>query len=193
MATEPQERSFTVGEYLALEREHPDERYEYIDGHIRLMAGGTYAYAVIAMNIVAMLRQQLKGRGCQVVNTDLRVRLSPTRYVYPDVTVTCQDRLKRGALEIQSPLVVFEVLSPGTESYDRLRKIKYYRECATIEEYVLVDAEEQHVEVYRRAGAFWEPREYAGDDQVALKSLGISLPVTELYEDAELTDIPGEA
>lgn len=92
MAAEPRRPVMSVQEYLALEHESINVRYEYIDGHIDMMAGGTANQATISINIISLLHNLLRDGPCRVYNSDLRVRLSATRYVYPDASVTCDAR-----------------------------------------------------------------------------------------------------
>ena len=78
----------TVADYLAFEEES-DIKHEYIDGEICPMTGGTFRHAMIMMNIGGELRQRLKGTDCKVLSSDMRIRVSPSRYVYPDLSVVC--------------------------------------------------------------------------------------------------------
>lgn len=178
--------TISVEEYLQLDRNSLDVRYEYIDGYIRMLAGGSADHSTIAMNIVALLRGLLKAKGCRVYNSDMRVQLAEERYVFPDATVTC-DMRDRGKTDIiHSPRVVVEVLSPSTESYDRGRKFNYYRECPTIQEYVIVNTAYPAVEVCRREKQnLWSFHTYNIGDSVELASLDVRLLVNKVYEDVE--------
>src|SRR5438128_1446855 len=115
MVAQPDTRLVTVEEYLGLLRNSPDTKYEYIDGHLYTMAGGTLDDSAIGGNIVAALGDLLEGSPCRVYNSDARVRLSPTRWVLPDATVTCDERDQGSVEEIGTPRVIFEVLSESTE------------------------------------------------------------------------------
>jgi Uma2 family endonuclease len=187
MTALPNRLTMSVEEYLALDRNSTETRYEYIDGHVTMMAGGTLDHATISLNMASTLRGLLRGSSCRVFALDTRVRLSATRYVLPDVTVSCDGR-DRGRVDvIQYPHLVVEVLSPSTEDYNRGRKFTYYRECPTIQEYVMVNTEYQAVEVCRRArndlSSFHVFR--SGED-VELASLGVRFPITAVYEDTTL-------
>lgn len=175
-----------VEEYLHLDRSSHEARYEYIDGHITLLAGGMLDHATICLNVASQLRSLLRNGPCRVFSSDARVRLSETRYVYPDITVSCNGRDRGSHDIIQFPKVVFEVLSPSTEDYDRGRKFTYYRYCPTIQEYVLINTVQQVVELCRREkGDLWSFHLYGPNDELELASLDISLPVTAIYEDVE--------
>ncbi len=184
MSALPNRLTMSVEEYLELDRNSIDARYEYIDGQVSMMAGGTLDHATISLNISSTLRNLLRGGSCRVFTSDARVRLSATRYVFPDVTVSCDGR-DRGRIDvIQYPHVVIEVLSPSTEDYNRGRKFTYYRECPTIQEYVMVNTEYQAVEVCRRArNNLWSFHVFGPGEDVELVSLGVRFPVTAVYED----------
>ena len=187
MAVDPHRSLMSVEEYLMLDRDSLDVRYEFIDGHVYMLAGGSADHSTICINMTSLLHSLLRGSPCRVYNSDMRVRLSETRYVYPDASVSCDSR-DRGRIEsMQYPRLVVEVLSPSTEASDRGRKFGYYRGCPTIEEYVMVDAQRQGVEVYRRASEnLWTLHPFVPDDQIELRSLGISFPISAVYENIEL-------
>jgi len=187
MTALPNRLTMSVEEYLALDRNSPETRYEYIDGYVTMMAGGTLDHATISLNMASTLRGLLRGSSCRVFPSDARVRLSATRYVLPDVTVSCDGR-DRGRVDvIQYPHLVVEVLSPSTEDYNRGRKFTYYRECPTIQEYVMVNTEYQAVEVCRRArNDLWSFHVFRSGEDVELASLGVRFPITAVYEDVAL-------
>lgn len=180
----PHHRSMSVEDYLQLDRSSIEIRYEYIDGYVTMLAGGTLDHATIGANIISILRRLLRGSPCRVFTSDARVRLSRTRYVYPDASVSCDEQDRGQSDIVQSPRLVVEVLSPSTEGYDRGRKFGYYRECSTIQEYLLIDAQRPMVEVYRREKHdLWILRAFRLDDEVELVNLSLNFPVSAVYED----------
>lgn len=184
MTALPYDSIMSVEEYLQRDRDSLEIRYEYIDGYVRMLAGGTLNHATISLNVARVLHGLLRGSSCRVFNSDARVRLSETRFVYPNVTVSCDGR-DRGEIDyIQSPCLVVEILSPSTEDYDRGRKFIWYRECPTIQEYVLIKATHQAVEVCRRErNDLWILQVFGPDTNVELLSLGIHFPISAVYED----------
>jgi Uma2 family endonuclease len=184
MIAEPYQSRMTVEEYLALDRASEDVRYEYIDGIITMLAGGTINHSRICANIIGELSIALRGKHCQVFTSDLKVSVSATRYVYPDVSVSCDQRdLQEKGDILYYPCVVIEVLSPSTESRDRREKFTYYRGCPSVQEYVLVSAGEQAVDVYRRASEkLWTIHLFGPGDDVELKSIGVTVPIAAIYE-----------
>src|SRR5436305_9293623 len=101
MAIEHRE-TMTVEEYFQLEENDPDTRYEYIDGHVYAMAGGTANHDTIKSNIQRILWNLLRGSKCRVYSSDMKVYISETRYFHPDVIVTCihaiEEQFKRSNL-----------------------------------------------------------------------------------------------
>ena len=183
MTALPHRPSISVEEYLQLDRSSIETRYEYIDGYIRMLAGGTADHAIISANVISTLHGLLRGSSCRVFTSDLRVRLSQTRYVYPDASVSCDGRDRGQADIVQFPRLIVEVLSPSTEAYDRGRKFSYYRECQTVHEYLLIDSQCRAVELYRREkNPLRTLHAFGSEDEVELVSLGVSFSVAALYE-----------
>src|SRR3954452_10180237 len=111
----------SVEEYLKIDEDSYEARYEYIDGDIidiRMLAGGTNNHSKIAGNITTILNNLLSESACSVYTSDARVQLSPSRYVYPDITVSCDEREQGNDKTLLYPRLIIEVLSPGTEAYD---------------------------------------------------------------------------
>jgi Uma2 family endonuclease len=175
MSAVPERSIMSLEEYLALDRDSFETRYEYIDGHVYMLAGGTANHSIISANIIREL-----GSLC--------VRISETRYVYPDASVSCNAQDRGQVDTLQYPRLVVEVLSPSTEGRDRGRKFGYYRACPTIQEYVLVDTQRQAVDVYRRRGNLWVLYSFGPDDSVELESLSVHFSMSVLYEDVVLPE-----
>ena len=184
MAVEPQSARVSVDEYLRQE-EASDVRHEYIDGCMYLMPGGTVQHAALGVAVGASLRSRLRGTRCRVCSSDVRVLVEPDDYLYPGVTVACDERDQPLATFVSYPRVIVEVLSKSTEASDRGAKFKQYRSCDSLEEYVLVNSRETSVEVYRRSGDFWTYHTYSAEDDMELMSLGLRFPVAEIYEGIE--------
>jgi Uma2 family endonuclease len=188
MIAQPQHLKMSVEAYFALDRESKGARYEYIDGYAYLLAGGTPIHALIAANLIAEIKTRLRGSPCQVYTSDAKVRLSQSRYVYPDVTVSCDERDRLQEAEVlQYPRLVIEILSASTEAYDRGNKSSYYRACPTIQEYLLISTQRSSVEVYRRTTEkLWTLYPSERGEQVELASIGVTLPVAAIYENVNL-------
>lgn len=174
-----------VEDYLLLNKNSKDMRYEYLDGEIRMLAGGSPDHSIIIANLTTLIKGPLKGGPCRVYNSDVQLRLSEKRYVFPDITISCDERDRNQKEMIRYPRVVVEVLSPTTETTDRGKKAAYYRACPTIQEYVMVDSQELVVEVHRREGK-WTINTFEAGDVITLESLGIQFPIEDAYEGTSL-------
>lgn len=177
---------FTPEEYFAWEEQQP-VRHEYINGEVYAMTGGTINHSQIASNFNRLLGNHLRGSGCKTLNSDARVNiLESSHYVYPDVSVTCDERDKTTTQYITYPCLIVEVLSSSTESYDRGNKFKLYRRNPCLQEYVLVDAETMAIELYRKAdGDTWRIIDFEPGDEVELTSISLTFPIEQVYEDIE--------
>lgn len=176
---------YTYREYLSLEN-GANVRHEFLDGEIYAMAGGTREHAAICANLTSSLGGQLRGKGCQVHSSDLRIRvLESGLATYPDVTVVCRsaevDPEDRNT--IVNPVLLIEVLSPSTAAYDRGEKLGHYRRIPSLREVVLVAYDERLIEVWRReAEDTWVRRE-ARSGTLQLTAVPATLSVDEVYRD----------
>ena len=175
---------FTPEEYFKWE-EQQLERHEYIDGEVYAMSGGTINHGDIALNFGALLKSHMRGRGCKTLNSDCRVSIvGSTKYVYPDLSVTCDERDRTTAQYITYPCLIVEVLSPGTEAYDRGNKFKMYRRNPSLQEYVLVSADTIEIELFRKTDTNdWRIINYQAGDTVELKSINLICQIEQIYED----------
>ena len=170
--------------YLALERE-TDRKHEWCNGEVRAMAGGTPAHSGLAGNIIHELRRLLGDRPCVVHSADLKIRVAATGLAtYADAAVVCGepalDAQDRNA--VTNPLVLVEVLSDSTESYDRGAKFAHYRALASLRAYVLVSQREARVEVYSRDEQNrWVLQDAVAGGSVPVGALDGSLEVDRVY------------
>jgi Uma2 family endonuclease len=173
--------SLTPEEYLAWERAQP-EKHAYYQGEVFAMAGASRAHNRLVFNIIAVLGPALRGRPCQGYPSDMRVRVTTTGlYTYPDVTVVCgKPELEDDTL--LNPQVVFEVVSPSTEGYDRGEKFWQYQSIPSFREYVLVSQHKVHVDHFvKRPDGWWLLRSLGPGETIDLSSVGCSLPLDEVY------------
>ncbi|MHB8600491.1 MAG: Uma2 family endonuclease [Ktedonobacteraceae bacterium] len=176
-------------EYFALLESDPEHGYEYLDGYIYMMTGGTPDHAIIGGNIGRILGNTLQGRRCIVYSSGLYVELADNNRVCPDATVSCDPR-DRGAQDaVRYPSLIVEVLSPSTEARDRGKKSLQYRSCPTIQEYLLISADSFIIEVFRREkNDFWTLHTLGHDDTVQLHHLGIDFSVADVYQNTSIAE-----
>lgn len=186
-------------EYLRHEYE-ADERHEWRDGIVTPRQGGPAEHSLICANFLGAVRDQLKGSGCRLYESNLRVRsVLKLLYTYPDATIICsepqfdpQDVRRQTVI---NPKVVIEVLSPSTEGDDRGDKFARYRGIDSLEEYVLVSQTSPNVETFlRRPDGAWLYHCTEGLEATAtLRSVAVELPLAEVYAGVEFAPRPDEA
>ncbi|NEN88645.1 MAG: Uma2 family endonuclease [Okeania sp. SIO3H1] len=193
MVAVPKPEKMTPQEYFDWEEKQPI-KYEYMNGRVFAMTGGTIPHNEIALNLATALKIHLRGKGCKVLMADSKLGVSEKgSFYYPDVMVTCDERDRRAIKVIYHPCLVVEVLSPGTEAFDRGKKFKNYRRISTLKEYVLIDAREMAVECFRpNENGVWELYNYGEGDEVTLTSVDFSFPIEMLYEDVVLEGVEEE-
>jgi Uma2 family endonuclease len=183
--------SYTLRDYLDVE-EVSVVRHELIDGEIVAMAGGTPEHAALASAIPALLGEQLRGRPCRTYSADLRIRVQATGLAtYADASVVCDpiERDPTSPTHVTNPKVVFEVLSPGTEHYDRGEKWEHYQKVEALSDYLLLSQNEPRIELWSRTSGSdaWTYTVYGSGDVINLRSIGCRLDVTGVYAAAGLT------
>jgi len=179
---------FTPEEYLEIE-ESSTIKHEYIQGHIYAMAGASKAHVILTGNLVTLLNNHLRGTGCIVYSTDMKVRIEVANtFYYPDVTVSCDERDRTSSEDfIRYPRLIIEVLSRKTESFDRGDKFADYKTIETLEEYILVNQYQMSVERFQRnAEGLWVPFAYRESDEVSFASVNFHQAIAELYENVAL-------
>ena len=170
-------------EYLATERQRP-EKHEWYDGECFAMAGGTRWHNIVSSRIVSVLVQHLEGTPCTPYMADLRLYIETHQhYVYPDILVVCDEAAYIADDMVNDATVIIEVLSPGTESYDRGRKFLHYQSVPSLREYVLVSQNAIQVEVYRRRDdGKWEyERLTHPSDCLILETINYAFTLETLY------------
>jgi len=182
---DPPRHLYTLDEYFALEQVG-DARYEYWDGDIVCMSGGSEQHARVSGNVYFALRQQVTGGRCETFTADLPIRtpqLPP--YRYPDVSVACgraEFEKVEGIDALTNPMLIVEVLSPATERRDHREKRIAYQAIPSLMEYLLIAQDTPHVTHLLRQGETWARAQY--DDMeatVELPSVGCVLALRDVY------------
>ena len=184
----------TLEQYLALERQG-QEKHEYFQGYVFLMAGGSPNHSLIATNLSWLLGNALTQRPCRVYGNDLQVFIKNKELVtYPDVSVVC------GPLEyaeedrnlVTNPLVIVEVLSPSSANYDQITKFNLYKGLDSCEDYVLVDSRRMNVIYFHKlAPNQWVQQIYTQPQEVlSVQSLNIELTLAQIYVKVEFDPEP---
>lgn len=191
MATNPKDAPrhyYSLEEYFALEQAG-DARFEYWDGDIVCMTGGSRAHGIISSNIVISLGNNVRGGRCRAFTGDIAV-WTPTLppYRYPDASAVCGElefKNIKGHDALVNPTVVIEVTSPSTVVLDEGPKFVAYQAIPTLREYLLVSQDAPRVTHYTRRedGRAWERRDVTdADATLELESIGCALKMTDIYD-----------
>lgn len=181
------EDTLTPEAYLEMEMASP-ERHEYVNGEVFAMSGAATAHNLVFGNLYMALRN-VRGGPYQTFMSDMKLRVETANcYFYPDLMVTCTEADRQNQYVKTDPILVVEILSPSTTLYDRDKKFSAYRQLQSLQEYVLVDAEQQSIESYRCAtGGDWILHPYGEGETVTLHSLNLTFPIQAAYLDVDLT------
>lgn len=178
---QPTQQYMPFEQYLLLVN-NSDQRYEYYDGQVRLMAGGTSNHASIALNCgVALDQAPGDDTLCRPYVADKLVRVAPTKTLIPDVVVSCDTADHGESQIIASPILVVEVLSRSTEMTDRFAKLPLYQAKDSIQEIIFISQLIQRIEVFSRSTTNWTYHQYGAGQSFFLTSLDIEIEVRQLY------------
>lgn len=181
---------FDIEAYMAWE-DTQEDRHEYLAGEVFAMSGGTDAHYTITLNLAATLKKLLSGSPCRpfISGMKLRVDLADAIF-YPDIFVTCdaRDKTAEANLAKQHPIFIAEVLSESTGAYDRGRKFEFYQKIPDLQEYLLIEQDRLHADLFRKNEAgLWVLHPAGEGDHIRLNSVNIDIPLSTLYADVELT------
>lgn len=183
---------FSVENYLDFERMQND-RHEFLDGIVYAMAGESPNHSTICFNLITIVGGQLRGKKCRGFSPNMKIATNEKGlYSYPDLAVVCgtpqfYDKTKD---VIINPTVIFEVLSPSTESYDRGEKfLRYTNFIETLQDYILISQEKPLIEHYsKQLNGGWKKTEIEGlDENLKLDSIECEISLDELYELVEFS------
>ena len=175
---------FTAAEFLNWEETQP-EKHEFFAGEVFAMTEARQDHVVVSGNIYAGLKQRLRGTACRAYIADLKLHIeSMDAFFYPDVMVSCHAGDLKNQPFISHPSLVIEVLSDSTAAYDRGDKFAAYRQLESLQEYVIVDIDSRRLECFRRTNDNeWLLHDYVGEIDCELTSLGLKLPLADIFED----------
>lgn len=182
---EPARAHYTVADYVRLEA-YSNVRHEFLDGQMFAMAGGTPEHGLWAANVIGLLAGQLRSKPCRTQTSDVRIRVPATGLTtYPDVSVVCGhiERDKDDTDAVCNPVVIVEILSPSTESYDRGEKLANYKQLESLQEILFVSHDSQRIDVVRRDSGAWQTETALVGQSVRLHSLDCEISVNEVYRD----------
>jgi Uma2 family endonuclease len=193
---------YTIEKYLELDRAS-EERYEFVDGQVFLMAGESGRHGDVSVNLTREISVQLKGKDCRARSKDTKIKSggfaqkkgnsTKGMFSYPDLVIICgepeyHDKFKDIVL---NPKVIVEVLSDSTEVFDRNDKFTRYRMFnPTLSDYILVSQDKPVVEHFvRQEDDNWKLYSYFGlDETFRIESVECELKLNDVYDRVEFSE-----
>jgi len=186
---EPAIKPMTLDEFLNWD-DGTETHYELIGGSPMAMAPPAEAHRMVMVRLVSRIDAALSSRrpcNAQVEAGVIRPDRADT-YFEADIAATCEGN-EAGRQAIQDPFLIVEILSPSTERHDRRIKLPVYRQIATVQEILFIASDGFYAELHRRSAAQWITEILRGADaRLALASVGIEIPLADLYEGIALAD-----
>ncbi len=186
---EPAIKPMTLDEFLRWD-DGTETHYELVGGFPMAMASPAEAHRILAMRLGSRIDAALANRrpcNAQIEAGVIRPERADT-YFEADIAATCE-RNEVGRQAIKDPFLIIEILSPSTERHDRRVKLPVYRQIATVQEILFLASDGIYAELHRRSGAQWITEILRGADaRLALTSVGIEIPLGDLYEGIALGD-----
>lgn len=182
-------KPWTIDQFFEWQSRQPD-RYELVNGFpVRMQADARNIHNDIVINILGELRTRLRGSGCSPFNGDGSIETIPGQIRRPDAGADCGPR-NPDAFKAATPRMVAEVLSPTTRDFDTYDKLAEYKQIESLDTILIVEPNAAYVVVWSRGqDRGWTRNIIEGLDAVVdLPSLGINLPLTEIYDGI---DFPG--
>ncbi len=179
-------------DYLAMERS-ATEKHEYFKGEVFAMSGASMDHNLIVNNINTLVLPFLKGKGCKMFGSDLRIHIPEnTLFTYPDLSIICGTPVTTSDEKDNfiSPSVLIEVLSKSTRDYDRGSKFTLYRSIRSLKEYITIDSLSVNVEVWKRnPDDSWVLHDFRIiTDSFTISTIGFTLQLSDIYEDVTFAE-----
>lgn len=178
----------TIEQYLAFE-EKSKRKHEFMDGEVFAMAEVKRNHSLIATNTTTELSILLREKPCEIHGSDIKIRIREGHYVYPDVSVVCNEiDFDSNNTTLLNPIVIFEVLSKSTESRDHGDKAEDYFKLASLRDYVMIAQNRVRVEHYSRIkkGKWTFEVLESLDDELVLSSIDCKISLKRIYSKVEL-------
>lgn len=185
----PALKRVTAGEFYRWPGEE-GVRYELVDGlPLKAMTGASQRHDTIMLNVLAALRQKLRGSPCRANTSNIAVATMTGNIRRPDALVDCGVRLDT-AFEARSPRLVVEVLSPSTRQTALVRKLEEYKALPSLAYILLVEPDVPSVLLWGRGpGEGWQLAIFDGlEGIIGLPDIGAELALAEIYEDVTFPD-----
>lgn len=160
---------------------------EYYRGEIFAMSGASFQHNQIASALIKDIGVHLENARCNIFGSDLRVHTQfQSFYTYPDAVVICGEPsfVDREFDTIVNPAILFEILSPSTEEYDRTIKFDFYKNIPSLQQYVLIDSQKMLIEIFTKQNDYktWLSEKHTNpEEEWQLSSIHYKGFVKQLY------------
>jgi Uma2 family endonuclease len=178
------EKTYTAEDYLKLDRQDAGKQ-EYSNGKVLSASGSSRRHNLIGSNTTIAIGSRVRGHKCEVYVNDMRVKLAPHNYCYPDVVVVNGEPAFEGKeLDILlNPTVIVEIMSRATLNHDKTEKLDRYLAMSSVREIMLVKEEEMRVEHYfKQTQNQWTYKIYQNrEDIISIESVNCKISLSEIY------------
>jgi Uma2 family endonuclease len=181
-------KPWTLEEFLAWE-ERQELRHEFDGIEPVAMPGGTANHELIGARLRTLLLLRLDGKPCRAWGPTMKIAVNE-RIRYPDAFVNCTPVPGKTTI-VPDPVVVFEVLGPGTSYSDRIVKLREYQATPSIRRYVILEQDSVAATVYVRRGEEWVATVHTANDCLRMPEIGVELSLAAIYADADITEATG--
>lgn len=178
------EKIYTAEDYLKFERRDAGKQ-EYSNGSVLNSTGSSRRHNLIGSNTTIAIGSRVRGHKCEVYVNDMRVKLAPHNYCYPDVVVVNGDPKFEGKeLDILlNPTVIVEIMSKSTLNHDKTEKLDRYLAMESVREIMLIKEEDMRVEHYHKQTINqWTYKIYGNrEDVISIESINCKVSLSEVY------------
>lgn len=176
-------KRMTADRYLAWVDQQPSGRYELVNGQVVAMNPQRVEHIETKVAVIRVLQDSFRGTSCHALGDGMAVKVDESTVYEPDALVYCGERLPKGTTSFSTPVLVVEILSPGTKTVDTTRKLEGYFKLASVRHYLIVDPEQRAVvhDAHDDQGAITTSVLSSGD--LWLQAIGVTLPVRALFAD----------
>lgn len=180
------QKYYSEEDFLTLERMSKTKN-EYYRGEIFAMSGASFQHNQISARLIKDIGTHLEDAACNIYGSDLRVHIQfQTLYTYPDAVIICGEPsfIDQEFDTIINPTVLFEILSPSTQEYDRTIKFEFYKKIPSLKEYVLIDSQKVWIEVFtKQKDNSWVSEQYTNPEiEWKIASINYKSKIKEVYK-----------
>ncbi len=170
----------TFEEFLEFES-RAQERHEFVDGNLFVMAGGTDLHNFLINRLIILLFEISIVKGGVLHQSDVLVRTFDGKGYYPDVFVLFDKSLDSPRVKYH-PSIIIEVLSDSTEAIDRGEKWQAYQQIPSLEQFILLSQTHPIAEVYSRGDSDWRYKKLEENEVLTFPSLEFEVVLSSLYQ-----------